>query len=159
MGAYPAPAREQKEARSLVNPPVPATALTNLLNQVARRVHAQAHTLDLFPAQWAALRYMARMPADLRTSSDLARFQGQEHGSVARTVRTLIDKGYLETAGPVGRGRATALELTEDGRKLLLADPLLKVQGVFDRFDGAERETIARFLEETIRTLQSDTTE
>jgi DNA-binding MarR family transcriptional regulator len=140
-------------------PSVPATALTNLLNQVARRLHAQAHTLDLFPAQWAALRYMARMPTGLCTSSDLARFQGQEHGSVARTVRTLIDKGYLETAGPVGRGRATALEVTEAGRKLLLADPLLKVQGVFDRFDSSERETIARFLEETIRTLQSEAAE
>jgi DNA-binding MarR family transcriptional regulator len=135
---------------------IPTPSLANLLDQVARRLHAQAHALDLFPAQWAALRYVARMPPELRTSSDLARFQGQEHGSVARTVRTLIAKGHLRTAGPAGRGRATALELTPQGLALLRQDPLLKVRTVFDHFDGGERETIARFLEQAIRVLHDD---
>lgn len=140
----------------MAGPQIPTTSLANLLDQVARRLHAQAHAEELFPAQWAALRYVARMPAELRTSSDLARFQGQEHGSVARTVRTLISKGYLGTAGRVGRGRATGLELTQAGQALLLADPLLKVRAVFESFDGPEREVIARFLEETIRALQGE---
>ena len=139
----------------MAGPHIPTTSLANLLDQVARRLHAQAHALDLFPAQWAALRYVARMPAEVRTSSDLARFQGQEHGSVARTVRTLIAKGYLRTVGPVGRGRATGLEVTEAGQALLLMDPLLKVRTVFESFEGPEREVVARFLEETIRALQA----
>ncbi|HTM76282.1 MAG TPA: MarR family winged helix-turn-helix transcriptional regulator [Devosia sp.] len=132
---------------------IPSPPLTDLLEQVARRLHAQGHVLELFPAQWAALRYVARMPPGLRTSSDLARFQGQAHGSVARTVRTLITKGYLRSAGPAGRGRATALELTPEGQALLRADPLRKLHDVFEHFDGPERETLARFLEETIRVL------
>jgi len=135
---------------------IPTSSLANLLDQVARRLHSQAHVLDLFPAQWAALRYIERMPPELRTSSDLARFQGQEHGSVARTVRTLIAKGYLRTAGPAGRGRATALELTPQGLALLSHDPLLKVRTVFESCDHVERETIARFLEDTIRVLHDD---
>lgn len=146
----------KSEAGSVTSRSVPAAALASLLNQVARRMHSQAHTLDLFPAQWVALRYMAKMPPAQRTSSDLARFQGQEHGSVARTVRTLIDKGYLKPAGPAGRGRATALEVTEAGHVLLSQDPLLKVERVFSQFDDGERETIARFLEATIRNLQSE---
>ena len=140
----------------MAEPRIPTPSLASLLEQVARRLHAQAHVLDLFPAQWAALRYVARMPSELCTSSDLARFQGQEHGSVARTVRTLIAKGYLRTAGPAGRGRATALELTPQGVALLREDPLLKVRAVFDGFDGREREIIARFLEEAIRVLHDD---
>lgn len=93
------------------------------------------------------------MPSETRTSSDLARYQGQEHGSVARTVRTLVAKGYLRAAGPAGRGRATALELTPQGQALLRHDPLLKVRTALDHLGGAEREVIARFLEDTIRVL------
>ncbi|MHA6690820.1 MarR family winged helix-turn-helix transcriptional regulator [Devosia sp. A449] len=137
----------------MADPLIPTPSLANLLDQVARRLHSQAHVQALFPAQWAALRYIERMPPQLRTSSDLARFQGQEHGSVARTVRTLIAKGYLKTAGPAGRGRATALELTEEGAALLQMDPLLKARSVFERYDGPEREIIARFLEDMIRVL------
>ncbi|MBE7732858.1 MarR family winged helix-turn-helix transcriptional regulator [Devosia faecipullorum] len=135
---------------------IPTPPLANLLEQVARRLHAQAHALDLFPAQWAALRYIARMPLELRTSSDLARFQGQEHSAVARTVRTLVLKGYLQPAGRAGRGRATALELTPQGEALLRQDPLLKLRTVFERYDGPEREIIARFLEDTVRILHDD---
>lgn len=137
----------------MADPLIPAPALASLLEQVSRRLHSQGHSRDLFPAQWAALRYVDRMPPHLRTSSDLARFQGQEHGPVARTVRTLITKGYLETAGSAGRGRATALALTAQGAALLKVDPLLRARDVFERFDGPERETIARFLEDMIRAL------
>lgn len=77
----------------MAEPMISTHFLANLLEQVSRRLHAQGHVLDLFPAQWAALRYISRMPSETRTSSDLARYQGQEHGSVARTVQTLVAKG------------------------------------------------------------------
>ncbi len=136
---------------------ISAAALAGLLEQAARRIHSQGYAADLFPAQWAALRYLQTANPQLRTAIDLARFQGLASGAVARTVRTLISKGLLVKAGTIGRGRAEQLDLTEKGRALLTGDPLHAIARAFESLGSSEREGLAIGLETAIRATMPDT--
>jgi DNA-binding MarR family transcriptional regulator len=130
---------------------ISASALAELLELVARVLHSRGHAEDLFPAQWMALRYFAKAPAQRRTASDLARFQGLANGPVSRTVRTLIQKGLLAKAAVQPRGRAEVLDLTEAGRKVLQSDPTLEVEKLLGGLDEADQEGMGRGLELILR--------
>ncbi|SMC36225.1 DNA-binding transcriptional regulator, MarR family [Fulvimarina manganoxydans] len=130
---------------------VSAERISSLLEQLARRMHSQGYAARLFPAQWAALRYVNSAPDHLRTAIDLARFQGLASGAVARTVRTLIRKGFLEKQGTIGRGRAERLALTEKGRVLLKRDPLSGIVEAVEMLEDAERQTLQRSLQLLLR--------
>ncbi|EAU40711.1 Transcriptional regulator [Fulvimarina pelagi HTCC2506] len=106
-------------------------------------MHSQGFAARLFPAQWAALRYIHTAPEHLRTAIDLARFQGLASGAVARTVRTLIRKGFIEKKGTIGRGRAEQLELTERGRALLKKDPMKTIETAIGELDANQREGLS----------------
>ncbi|MEX6507339.1 MarR family winged helix-turn-helix transcriptional regulator [Jiella sp. M17.18] len=126
------------------------TDLTGLLEQVARRLHSQGYAAQLFPAQWSALRYLHTAPQHLRTAIDLARHQGLASGAVARTVRTLIEKGYLSKGGTIGRGRAERLELTDRGVLLLKKDPLRIIGRSLESLSDEERAIFAKGLRAAI---------
>lgn len=113
------------------------------LEQLTRRMHSQGYAARLFPAQWAALRYLNSSPEHLRTAIDLARFQGLASGAVARTVRTLVSKGFVEKRGTIGRGRAEGLDLTERGRTLLKKDPMKTIEAAIEALDDKQREAFA----------------
>ena len=130
---------------------VSAETITNLLDQLARRMHSQGYAARLFPAQWAALRYVNSAPDHLRTAIDLARFQGLASGAVARTVRTLIRKGFLEKQGTIGRGRAERLALTDKGRALLKRDPLSGIVDAVETLRDDERQSLQRSLQLLLR--------
>lgn len=127
-----------------------ARTLASLLEQAARRLHSQGYAANLFPAQWAALRYMRSAEPTQRTAIDLARFQGLASGAVARTVRTLISKGLLVKEGTVGRGRAERLGLTDRGQTVLRKDPLAAVVSVLETLDESDRRAVASALDKVI---------
>lgn len=132
-----------------------AHQVSTLLDQVGRALHASGYAADLFPAQWSALRYFARADEPLRTASALARYQGLATGPVTRTVRTLVAKGLLAKAGPMGRGRSERIALTEAGRALLAVDPLARVTAAVEDLAEADRRTLARALDRVLRHLQA----
>jgi len=132
---------------------ISAAALAELLELVARMLHSRGYAEDMFPAQWAALRYFAKAPAEKRTASELARFQGLANGPVSRTVRTLVQKGLLAKAEIQPRGRAEILEVTAAGRTLLEADPTRELETALEELDGTDQEAIARGLETVLRRL------
>lgn len=135
---------------------VSATALADLLELTSRMLHSRGYAEDLFPAQWVALRYFARAQANLRTASDLARFQGLANGPVSRTVRTLVQKGLLQKASQQPKGRAEILELTKAGETLLERDPVNAVSAALAGLDPTEQVALARGLETVLRTLSKD---
>lgn len=132
---------------------ISVTALAELLELVARMLHSRGYAQDMFPAQWAALRYFAKAPTEKRTASDLARFQGLANGPVSRTVRTLVQKGLLAKAEAQPRGRAEILEVTAGGRQLLISDPTRDLEMALGGLDGGDQEAIARGLETVLRRL------
>ena len=124
-----------------------AASIAELLELTARKLHSRGHACGMFPAQWAALRYLSRAPEGLRTASELARFQGLANGPVSRTVRTLLLKGLLGKAEDQPKGRAELLELTEAGMDLLKSDPTLALEAALETLPQPERDSLARALE------------
>lgn len=131
------------------------SAIAELLELTARKLHSRGHAGGLFPAQWAALRYFSRAAEELRTSSDLARFQGLANGPVSRTVRTLVQKGLLEKAALQPRGRAERLELSAAGHALLAQDPTLELEAAIDAINPDDRGCLGRALESLVSRLGS----
>jgi len=134
---------------------VRAVALARMLDQVARGLHSMGHDGEMFPAQWAALRYFASADSAKCTAMELARLQGLAFGPVSRTVRTLITKGYLRKAGSAGRGRAELIELTASGRRLLVRDPLEAIREAIEELPEPEKQALASALELTLRAIHA----
>jgi len=130
-----------------------ATALADLLELLARMLHARGYQHDMFPAQWTALRYFSKAKRDLCTASELARFQGMANGPVSRTVRTLLQKGLLTKAKDQPRGKAEILELTASGRALLKFDPSRELEAILSALGDEARARFGDTLELLIRGL------
>lgn len=130
-----------------------ATALADLLELLARMLHARGYQHDMFPAQWVALRYFSKARRDLCTASELARFQGMANGPVSRTVRTLQQKGLLIKAREQPRGKAEILELTTSGRALLKFDPCREIESILSGLGDDARLLLGDTLELLIRRL------
>jgi len=129
------------------------TALADLLELLARMLHARGYQHDLFPAQWMALRYFSKARRDLCTASELARFQGMANGPVSRTVRTLLQKGLLSKAKDQPRGKAEILELTTSGRALLKLDPCREIESILSGLGDDARARLGETLELLIHRL------
>lgn len=133
--------------------PISPNALASLIALVARMLHSRGYAEDMFPAQWAALRYFARADSDKRTASDLARFQGLANGPVSRTVRTLVLKGLLAKTEQQPKGRSEWLEVTDAGMALLADDPMKALEIALADLDEADRQAAARVLDTVIRAM------
>ncbi|HMN70360.1 MAG TPA: hypothetical protein PKA55_00675 [Rhodoblastus sp.] len=129
--------------------------LARLVDQLARALHSQGHEGGLFPAQWTALRYFRDATPPHNTTVALARYQGMAFGPTSRTVRTLIDKRLLRKTGSAGRGRLVGVELTEMGRALLAADPLLVVARALAGLPSNQAEALALACEAILGAIQS----
>ncbi|MBP2295164.1 MarR family winged helix-turn-helix transcriptional regulator [Azospirillum rugosum] len=97
--------------------------VASLLEQSARLIHGAEHSHGLYPAQWTALRYFAEVTPQARTAAGLMRFQNMAMSPVARTVRSLVEKGLVARQPNPRDGRSDLIELTPQGRELLRFDP------------------------------------
>ncbi|MBP2227757.1 DNA-binding MarR family transcriptional regulator [Azospirillum agricola] len=122
-----------------------------LIEQTSRAIHAVGHREGLFPAQWAALRYFRQAPAEAHTVADLARFQHLQRGTVARTVRVLMEKGLLKLRTDRDDDTVERIEITPGGADALRHDPHLDLFAALrdlppDRIEGLTRG-LAAFLD------------
>lgn len=100
--------------------------IAELIERLGRLVRAQSHAADLNPAQWEALRYLARCNRFSNTAGAFAAYLGATKGTVSQTLNALERKGLiLRKADPASR-RVVRLSLTRAGRALLASDPLLR---------------------------------
>lgn len=100
-----------------------AEALAELMIQVARQVDATANASELKPAQWSALRYLARAARSARTNRAFASYHRTTTGTVTLTLKTLVDRGLLEREGDPSDKRLVLFTVTEKGRSMLAQDP------------------------------------
>ena len=73
-----------------------ALAVANLLERISRLTRTEEQIGDLYPAQWAALRYLTRANRFSRTPMALTRYLGTTRGTMSQTIIALERKGYLE---------------------------------------------------------------
>lgn len=131
-----APSAADGQARAITGP---AWQLTELVEQVNRIVYGLGFTSRLNPAQWAALRYLARSEEGQRTVGAFAQHQCVTAPTASETVSALVRKGFVVRQPSTTDKRSHILVLTDEGHALLQSDPLLEVAVVISQLTEAQR--------------------
>lgn len=95
-----------------------------LLERLSRLVRAGDHANGLAPAQWEALRYLARANRFSRTPAALAEYLGATRGTVSQTLIALEDKGLVRKCESSRDRRSVDVDLTPGGAAQLEHDAL-----------------------------------
>lgn len=111
---------------------VAAWTVVRAARELARRLAEELEPLGLSPVEFGALVQLAA--GDELNQAELARAVGVRPQSMAALVGGLETRGLVERGAAPGRGRASRLHLTRDGRELL-ADAWPTVVGSNAWFD------------------------
>ncbi|MGE0283827.1 MAG: MarR family winged helix-turn-helix transcriptional regulator [Rhizobiaceae bacterium] len=84
---------------------------------------ADGHSAGLKPAQWEALRYLARANRFSRTPGALASYLGSTKGTVSQTLMALERVGLVTKGANPGDGRSVRVDLTREALDRLAHDP------------------------------------
>ncbi len=127
--------------------------IAELVDRLGRIAHALQFTGGLNPAQWEALRYLARANRYSCSPSALAAYLRTTKGTVSQTLITLESKGYVRrTRGRVDR-RSVDLSLTEEGRKMLRNDPIGLIERVGDDLPLPVRQALTDGMDKLLKSL------
>ena len=86
-----------------------------LLDRIGRIAHGLQFAQGLNPAQWEALRFLARANRYSRSPSALAEFLGTTKGTASQTVIALESKGLVSRTRRASDRRSVDLEVTPLG--------------------------------------------
>ena len=79
------------------------------------------------------------------------RFQNMAMSPVARTVRALVEKGLVSRTSNPSDGRSDLIELTSEGRKLLLLDPRNDLETLLSKLPPDQLASLALALQSVIQ--------
>lgn len=128
--------------------------IADLLDRLALLQRSrQQQAAGLNPAQWEALRYLARANRYSRSPTALTDYLGSTKGTVSQTLIALERKGYVARR-PAADRRSLRLELTAAGRALLAGDPLQGVAAAAQALPPARRAALAAGLAALLAALQ-----
>lgn len=132
---------------------IPGAAIeaAHLIDRIERLARSGVQMHGLNPAQWEALRYLARANRFSRTPAGLAAYLGSTRGTVSQTLISLEQKGFVVRQTSERDRRSIALGLTEKGRDALADDPLLGVAQDIAQTAGEEVGAIADMLKRALR--------
>ena len=102
-----------------------AIEAAHLIDRLDRLTRSGANIEGLNPAQWEALRYLARANRFSRTPAALADYLGSTRGTVSQTLIALEQKGFVGRTQSARDKRSIDLDLTSQGKIALKDDPLL----------------------------------
>ena len=104
----------------IASAPLRIAALIERIGRLARAREA----VTLAPAQWEALRFLARANSFSRQPGAVAAWLATTKGTASQTLMALERKGLIRKARHPSDGRVTRLEATAAGLALLQEDPL-----------------------------------
>lgn len=104
-----------------------AAEAAQLIDRLERLVRSGESRHGLNPAQWEALRYLARANRFSRTPAALADFLGSTRGTVSQSLISLEEKGHVARTQSARDRRSVDLALTKHGQALLEEDPLMRL--------------------------------
>ena len=129
--------------------------IAELVDRLGRISHALQFTGGLNPAQWEALRFLARANRYSRTPTALAEFLGTTKGTVSQTLIALESKGYVRrTRGRIDR-RSVDMWLTEEGREMLRNDPIGLIGRVGDDLPLPVRQALTDGMDSLLNSLNN----
>ena len=112
------------------------------LERLTRLIRAGEHGGGLNPAQWSALRYLARCNRFSNSPAALTRYLGATKGTVSQTLIALERKGLIAKSARPGEARSLVLTLTPAGEKLLADDPWSVLDTLLDQAGGKGRKKL-----------------
>lgn len=128
-------------------------AVANLLERIGHLSRSDEQFGDLYPAQWAALRYLAQANRFSCTPMALTRYLGTTRGTISQTLNALEKKGYVARQPSERDKRSVNVELTASGRQKLEADPILRLANVTDSTLGGDTKRARQLLEKVLAGL------
>lgn len=129
-----------------------ALEAAHLIDRLKRLARAGERIDDLNPAQWDALRYLARANRFSRTPAALADYLASTRGTISQTLIALESKGYVTREVSQRDRRSIDLALTGQGEEALRSDPLLLVAKDIEQAAGANAKELVESLRATLRT-------
>lgn len=123
------------------------------LVHVARLVHGAAADPSLTPAQWTALRYFANANRFSRTPSAFSQFNATTRGTASQTVKSLIVLGLLERHPNKADKRSALIEVTAEGHRKLVRDPLADLSKCIHELPEEQRKIFSGALSQIAETL------
>lgn len=130
-----------------------ADGLSAVIEHASRLIHARGFAHGLNPAQWTALRYFSEAPSRSCTIARLAKFQDLSIAPVARSVHTLVAKGYLAAHDNPGNKKADLFVLTREGKRLLRQDPRSTLTRVLATMPAEERQHLVNSMRTIVEGL------
>ena len=100
------------------------TKIVELIDRLSRIAHSLQFSEGLNPAQWEALRYVARAKRNSCSPGALAAFMGSTKGTVSQTLKALENKGLIKRTRQDGDRRSVQISITASGQTILSKDPL-----------------------------------
>lgn len=129
--------------------------IAELVGRLGRIAHALQFAGGLNPAQWEALRFLARANRYSCTPSALAEYLGTTKGTVSQTLIALESKGYVRrTRGRIDR-RSVDLSLTGEGREMLRNDPIGLIEQIGDDLPLSVRQALTDGMDSLLKSLNN----
>ena len=125
-----------------------AIEAAHLVDRLERLSRGGVVVRGLNPAQWEALRYLARANRFSRTPAALSDYLGSTRGTVSQTLIALEQKGFVTRQRGTKDRRSIDLDLTASGALTLADDPIL---GLADDIEAETGDPIE--LVETLRAV------
>jgi DNA-binding MarR family transcriptional regulator len=122
------------------------TAIVSAMERLSRLARAAEHEDGLNPAQWEALRYLARANRLSNSPGALTRYLGATKGTISQTVIALERKGLVGKTVRENERRSVVLTLTEKGHEQLARDPWLKLAGAIEELGDKTRRRLGKGL-------------
>lgn len=126
-----------------------------LIDRLARLVRAEGHAAGLNPAQWEALRYLARCNRFSNTPGALARYLRATKGTVSQTLSALERKHLVARAPDAESGRVVRLALTTAGRALIADDPLQRLSAAAAKLPATKLAALTGALSDLLASWQT----
>ncbi|MBU2582706.1 MAG: MarR family transcriptional regulator [Alphaproteobacteria bacterium] len=133
--------------------PEAAIEAAHLIDRLDRLARSSEAAGGLNPAQWEALRFVARANRFSRTPAALAEYLGSTRGTISQTLIALEQKGHVTREASARDRRSVVLGLTARGRGMLRDDPILELAANLAASQPDALDTLVEMLRGTLHAM------
>jgi DNA-binding MarR family transcriptional regulator len=140
----------KKKGKSEKGEAPPGAVIASAMERLSRLMRAAEHEDGLNPAQWEALRYLARANRLSNSPGALTRYLGATKGTISQTVMALERKGFLTKSVRENERRSVMLTLSAKGEEALARDPWVRLAAAIEELGGKTRRRAGKGLLELL---------
>jgi DNA-binding MarR family transcriptional regulator len=126
------------------------SGIVRALERLSRLMRAGEFGDGLNPAQWEALRFLARANRFSNSPGALTRYLGATKGTISQTVKALERKKLIEKSERPGEKRSVVLRLTRAGSDMMARDPWSVLARSLEALGGKTRRRMEKGLVEVL---------